>query len=111
RVARRDEDADWYRIRLEQCTVPISLTSCDGVRGFLIKHPDGTHADEAKAALATATPKLEALQKDEAAWKTAEPEACRRGDKDACTKVEIYLAKFPAGLHAGEAKGLTGGAP
>lgn len=81
------------------------------MRAFLGRRPDGVHAQEAKDALATAQPRLDALQKDEATWTAANPEACRRGDKDACARVEIYLAKYPAGLHASEARSLTSGAP
>lgn len=108
RRARGQEDGEWYAIRLEQCRVPASLNACDAVRAFLARRPDGAHAQEAKEALKVAQPKLDALQKDEATWTAANPEACRRGDKDACTHVEIYLAKYPAGLHAAEARQLVG---
>ncbi len=105
-------DRDWYAIDVERCRVPRSLDACADVRGFLAKYPDGAHAEEAKAALATAAVRMEVLEKDEGAWAAAEVENCKRHvGANACARVEIYLAKYPAGLHANEARALTQAPP
>jgi hypothetical protein len=44
---------------------------------------------------------------DEAAWRAAEPSACQRAPA-ACNGVQSYLARFPNGRHADEARKLLG---
>jgi hypothetical protein len=105
--ARVDEETEWNAARPTGCELPVSLTGCDAVRIYLAKYPAGAHVEEADKALAAAQPRLEALQKDENAWKQAGASACRAHvEKDACLGVELYLAKFQAGMHADKARAL-----
>ena len=61
-----------------------------------------------RSALTEAKPKLEALQRDENAWSRAGADACSaHADPHACDGVDLYLVKFPSGLHADEARSLT----
>jgi hypothetical protein len=114
--ARVREETVWNKARVTGCELPVSLAGCDAVRIYLAKYPTGAHVDEANKALAAGQPQLEKLQKDENAWQQAGVTACRApGGKDACLGVELYLTKYPAGLHADEARTLlrppTAGAP
>lgn len=106
--ARVDEETVWNAARVTGCELPASLTGCDAVRLYLAKYPAGGHADEANKALAVGQPRLEALQKDENAWLQAGATSCRaHADKNACDGVDLYLVKYPAGLHADEARALS----
>ena len=105
---REEEESTWVRARPLGCRLPATLDACDSVRMYLVKYPSGAHTDEAKTALAEAAPKLEGLQKDDNAWHTAGPDGCRaHADPHACDGVDLYLVKFPTGLHANEARALT----
>ncbi|MFO0553236.1 MAG: hypothetical protein U0271_32925 [Polyangiaceae bacterium] len=44
---------------------------------------------------------------DDAAWRSAEPEACAK-NPSACSAVQLYLARFPNGRHADEARRILG---
>jgi len=47
--------------------------------------------------------------KDDNAWENAGSIECRaQKTREACVGVEVYVAKFPAGMHAAEAKRLLG---
>lgn len=107
---RVEEESDWNRARVTGCRQPTSLTGCDAVRTYLAKYPDGAHTEEAQAALKASEPPMEKLQKDENAWKTAGVDGCRADrTRDACTGVELYITKFPAGMHLDEAQSLIRG--
>jgi hypothetical protein len=107
--AAASDDSDWYKLNVTACKVPPRLDACDGVRAFLVKWPDGAHAGDARAALDQAQPALEKLQKDDNDWKAVRPDECKRTKtRDACEGVEVYLTKYPAGLHTDEAKRLLG---
>ena len=106
--ARQQEELDWVQARPIACRMPSRITACDAVQAYLAKYPSGKHVDDAQNALAAAKPKLEALQRDENAWSRAGADACSaHADPHACDGVDLYLVKFPAGLHADEARGLT----
>lgn len=107
---RVEEESDWNRARVTGCRQPTSLTGCDAVRTYLAKYPEGAHLEEAQAALKASEPLMEKLQKDENAWKTAGVDGCRTDrTRDACTGVELYVTKFPAGMHLDEAQSLIRG--
>jgi hypothetical protein len=105
---RQQEEADWVAARPLGCRMPDALVACDPVRMHLARYPSGVHAEEAKKALDEAAPKLEALQKDENTWKRSGAEECRAHlDAHACDGVDVYLIKYPSGIHADEAHALT----
>jgi hypothetical protein len=110
--AREQEETDWVHARPLGCRIPAILGACDAVRLYLAKYPSGTHADEAKKTVDEAAPKLEGLQKDDNVWHTAGADACRaHADPHGCDGIDLYLVKFPAGLHADEARALTAKPP
>jgi hypothetical protein len=105
--ARFDEEKEWNAARPTGCELPVSLTGCDAVRLYLAKYPAGVHVEDANRALAAGQPQLEKLQKDENAWQQAGTITCRsHTGTEPCVGVELYLAKYQAGLHADEARAL-----
>jgi len=101
------DDADWFAVDTVKCKIPARVESCDPVRRYLQRHPDGAHASEANAVLAAAQPALEKLQKDEVAWQKTNHALCaRQRTSDACVRVEAYSIQFPTGVHADEAHRL-----
>ncbi len=101
------DDAAWFAIDTVKCKIPARVESCDSVRGYLRRHPNGAHAQEANDILATAQPSLERLQKEEVAWQKANRNECARmRSSDACAGVEAYEIQFPSGLHAEDAHRL-----
>jgi hypothetical protein len=105
---RQQDDADWVSAKPLGCRMPAALDACDAVRKYLATYPSGVHADEGKKALDEAAPKLETLQRDENTWKRSGADACRAHlDEHACDGIDIYLVKFPSGLHGDEARALT----
>lgn len=103
-AARQEQEIAWVNANVRSCTSPTALDGCRGVELYRARYPGGAHDEEARAALETAEPKLQLLHKDEEAWQRAGAEACTDGaHAKACAGVEIYLAKFPAGLHQVEA--------
>jgi hypothetical protein len=113
-IADRDkqkaDELAWLAARPIVCQEPRRVDACDGVQKYLADFPGGRHADEAKAALEQAKPKLEKVQKDENAWATSGADTCRRDHtKTACAGVEIYLSKFVGGLHGDEGNALLEG--
>lgn len=104
---RVEEETDWNRARVTGCRLPTTLAGCDGARTYLAKYPEGSHLEEAQAALKAAEPLMEKLQKDENTWKTAGVDGCKTDHtRDLCAGVELYMTKFPAGMHLDEAQGL-----
>lgn len=107
---RGQEDAAWAMTHPERCANPAAPTACDRVRAFLAQYPEGAHAEEAKALLETVRPKLEQIEKDDAAWSSSESDACSRiQTREACAKVDVYVAKYPSGRHLLEAQELMRG--
>jgi hypothetical protein len=106
-AAASSEEAEWNAADPTQCKVPATLEACDAVRAYLVKHPQGKYAAEASRTLAAGAPTLERLRKDDNAWENAGALECRaQKTREACVGVEVYVAKFPAGMHAAEAKRL-----
>jgi hypothetical protein len=103
------EEAEAFRSAdPKACASAVRLMTCDALEKYLVAYPSGAHADEAKATLEVAKPKLANLQKDEDYWQTKSGfSSCRaQHSREACTGVELYLLKFPVGLHADEARVL-----
>jgi hypothetical protein len=108
--ARVEQEHAWAAAGVVQCTNPTSLTACDGVRAYLAKWPQGPHAAEGRSALHDAEPKLVELQRDEKQWLASDARSCgAKKVRAECAGVELYLTKFPAGMHAAEAKALIEG--
>ena len=102
--ARRVQEEAWIKANPMGCQRPTSLSACEGVQLYLARYPTGAHAEEARGVLAASVPAFVALQRDEKVWATSGFEACLPGGaKDACDGVDIYVTKFPAGMHAGQA--------
>ncbi len=105
---RQQDEVEWVRANAISCRVPSTLEACTGVKLYLAQHPGGSHVAEAKAALTEGEPQIEKIVRDERAWKSSGVEECRAhaGEK-ACDGVELYVMKFPAGVHAEEARRLV----
>ncbi|MCC6646779.1 MAG: hypothetical protein IT374_14545 [Polyangiaceae bacterium] len=65
--ARLRDERDWTGAGVETCKAPKAAADCDGVKGYLEKHPAGKHVDEARAALASTRDTIEKLRKKEEA--------------------------------------------
>jgi len=109
---RVEEETAWTDAQPNACKMPATLEACRTVQLYLVKYPGGSHANEAKRVFDQAQDKLELLQKDENHWQQSGAATCEsHASKDACDGVEIYLAKYPVGLHADEAKTLLSNRP
>jgi hypothetical protein len=101
------DDAAWFAIDTVKCKVPTRAESCDLLRNYVRRHPNGTHTQEANDILAAVQPTLERLEKDAVAWQKANRFECSRmRSTDACAGVEAYEIQFPTGVHADEARRL-----
>jgi hypothetical protein len=90
------------------CAAAATLGACQGVEQYLRAHPDGANAAEARQLIEAAEPKLASLQKDEDYWlKSGHEECAQTRVRDACSGVDLYLMKYPKGMHATEARALT----
>jgi hypothetical protein len=104
------EKRDWDRLKTASCTNPSFTWGCLAVEGFLEDYPDSVHVDEARKLLEIGRPKIRVL-KDHELWATMPVTACTdtksasAADIDqACELVRGYLAAYPEGAHAAEAK-------
>jgi hypothetical protein len=106
--ARRDEERTWFAARATGCAQPIDLKACQGVERYLVHYPNGAHANDARRAMAHAQPLLTKLQEDQNYWsQNSDWRSCQASrTRESCDGVELYIAKFPAGLHAGKAREL-----
>jgi len=108
---REVDERAWQGSSQATCKDANVLDACDGVQTYLDavskNELEGGHEVEARRILAAGRPKLEALRKDDVYWKGAGAEKCRATrTKDDCVGVELYQAKYPAGLHVEEATRL-----
>jgi hypothetical protein len=104
------EKREWNRLNTAACTNPSFAWGCLAVEGFLEDYPDSVHVEEARKVLETGRPKILVL-KDHELWATMPVTTC--GDSkststadidQACELVRGYLAAYPDGAHAAEAK-------
>ena len=103
-----EQESAWNEADPDSCNNPTTLQACIGVRLYLSKYPAGSHADEARRVIDSAKPKMDLLQKDENYW-TAESNfsgCAAYHSQNSCEGVELYVAKYPKGLHLGEATEL-----
>lgn len=107
--AATNEEQEWISVDSGKCANPTTLSACDDVRQYLKNHPQGKHASEATRILGQAGGQLDKLQKDETAWQNAGAADCRKKkSRETCVGIEVYLTKYPNGLHAQEAHSLLG---
>ena len=111
RSARSQEEAsdeiDWVASEHEKCLEPRTREACERVKEYLRKHPRGRYAAEATPMVAQAPARLAAYQKDERSWQAAGVTECRaKRTREACVGLEVYVTRFPSGLHAEEANQL-----
>jgi hypothetical protein len=86
------------------CEAPSRSTGCDALRRELEVNPAAAYAAELRATLETAKPRLDALR-DSEAWAEARAEACAApDDEDDCDGIEGYLARWPTGAYAAQAR-------
>lgn len=100
----------WAKLPRGACRTPSKPTDCEPVLAFVQQHPDGPHVAEAKQLLQESKPAIDRLA-DDGAWATVDVAACVKGKAEApqdieaaCAPVASYLSRFPAGLHADEAR-------
>ncbi|HQP34914.1 MAG TPA: hypothetical protein PLI95_07040 [Polyangiaceae bacterium] len=103
------ETKRWDAAGAGACAEPSLVNACDGVKGYLDDYPKGARAREARELLDKAEPQIAAL-KERAAWSAANVEMCRVPTAPTgCKGLESYLAEYPDGPHAEEAKAVLQG--
>lgn len=101
-----EDDEAWTIAHPERCATPVRPSDCNGVREYIADFPQGKHAAEAKTMLDGLAAAL-AKVPEEAQWEAADAAICKAADDvGACEDVAAYLAKFPMGKHAADARGL-----
>lgn len=105
-----EDDEAWNLARPGRCKEATRQTDCTGVREYVADFPKGKHAAEAKYLLDMLPARLEGVP-EETRWDAADAAACKRADDvESCEDVESYLAKYPMGKHAAEARAVIDGA-
>jgi hypothetical protein len=100
----RDEDDLWKAANAEGCTNASKQNACDGVKDYIQKYPSGRHTADGRKAIADGEVHIAKVE-EENAWKAAVVDQCQKPTKSYdCADVEKYLAKYPTGTHAAEAK-------
>jgi hypothetical protein len=105
---RVEQESAWNEADPDSCNNPTTLQACIGVRLYLSKYPAGSHAVEARRVIESSKSKMELLQKDDNYW-TAESNfsgCAAKHSPNSCEGVELYVTKYPKGLHIGEATEL-----
>ena len=102
------EEYAWAQSNIAACASPMDDHACDGVRGFVRQYPNSPHGQDANGALSTFAEKLRVYKEkraEEEAWKATGSEGCATAQTEtACDGVKLYVERYPAGLHAAEAK-------
>jgi len=98
------EDDLWKAAAVEGCASAKAATACDGVKAYVAKYPSGKYTADARKALADAEVNGKKNAED-ALWNSASVDQCKKPTKSYdCKGIEDYLAKYPTGAHAAEAK-------
>ena len=104
------EERLWVLLDVKRCQAASQLDACGTLERFVANYPDGIHGAQAKQLLEDAEPKLIAVA-DNQAWRLVNVGACTQHDykwsnevRAACEPIVRYLAAFPSGLHAKEAR-------
>lgn len=94
----------WKAANVDGCKAGKTATACDGVKAYLEKYPSGKHAADGRQAMQDGEVAMKAAQEEDM-WKAAAVDQCKKPTKSYdCKGVEDYLAKYPTGGHAAEAK-------
>jgi hypothetical protein len=114
--ARAADAAAWQLANVSTCAQSPKFTDCIEVIRYLNGFPSGDHRSEAEQALMQAETVRQRASRDAAiarvkadvtAWRAASPELCRNPDAaTSCDGVNAYVAAYPTGRHAIEAKDL-----
>lgn len=109
--ARREAEA-WGALPIASCKKPKESTSCDPVRDFLKRYPNGAHTAEAQDLLDEVEPALQDLYSRET-WAALEGEKCRErifessaDGHAACIPIRAFLKLFPNAFHSNEAQAI-----
>lgn len=86
-------DTERWNAASPSCRAPTNSGSCDAVKAYLSRFPNGLHASEARQALSRAAPTLERLARAEQA---AEAESRRERDAERQRVKEICLGQCRA---------------
>lgn len=116
RRAQAAESAAWQLANATVCAQSPKFSDCTQVIRYLNGFPAGQHRAEAEQALmqaqgvrqrASRDAGIARVKADVSAWKTAHVEVCRSPESAAsCDGVNAYVAAYPAGRYAVEAKDL-----
>lgn len=114
--ARAADAAAWQLANADTCAQSPQFTDCVDVIHYLNGFPAGAHRAEAEQALSRAETvrqrasrdaAIERVKGDIGAWRAADPEQCRNPETaTSCDGVNAYVAAYPTGRYAGEAKDL-----
>jgi hypothetical protein len=103
RVEKTEEDL-WTAANVEGCKTAKSQDACKGVHEYIAKYPTGKHVAEGRQAIEDGK-SAAAAGEEEKAWAAAVVDQCKKPTKSYdCKDVDRYLAKYPTGTHAAEAK-------
>ena len=103
KIAGEEEDL-WKAANADGCKAGKTATACEGVKAYLDKYPSGKHAADGRQAMQDGEVAMKAAQEEDT-WKAAAVDQCKKPTKSYdCKGVEDYLAKYPTGGHAAEAK-------
>lgn len=115
-TARAADAAAWEKANAGACAQSPRFAACSDVIRYLNGFPAGEHRAEAEQALlqaesvrqrASRDAGIQRVKSDVTAWKAANVEACRAPEAaNACEGVSAYVATYPAGHFAAEAKDL-----
>lgn len=115
-TAKAADAAAWEKANAGACAQSPRFSDCSEVIRYLNGFPSGEHRTEAEQALlhaesvrqrASRDAGISRVKADVSAWKAANVEACRAPEApNACEGVNTYVATYPAGRFAAEAKDL-----
>jgi hypothetical protein len=98
------EDDLWKAANVEGCRKPTAANACEGVEAYIAKYPSGKYTAEGRQAMLDGKAES-ARMAEEDMWKAAAVDQCKKPTKSYdCKAVEEYLAKYPTGAHAADAK-------
>lgn len=98
------EEDLWKAANVDGCRKPTAQNPCEGVKAYVAKYPAGKYTAEGRQAIQDGQAEA-ARMAEEDMWKAAAVDQCKKPTKSYdCKAVEDYLAKYPTGGHAADAK-------
>ncbi len=99
-----EEDQLWQAANVDGCKNASKSNACDGVKTYIQKYPSGRHTADARKAIQDGDAHMASVE-EENAWKAAVVDQCTKPTKSYdCSDVQKYLATYPTGAHAADAK-------